>query len=67
MPIVAYVTGSLSEIIKDGVNGYLAPYKDYDYAAKIIDSILEENAIEELSRRRLIESMNRVNAYTVYA
>jgi glycosyltransferase involved in cell wall biosynthesis len=56
-PVVAYATGSMPEIIKDGVNGYLVPYKDYDYAARIIDSILEEDTIKELSRRSLIESM----------
>ena len=56
-PVVAYATGSMPEIIKDGVNGYLVPYKDYDYAARIIDSILEEDTINQLSRRSLIESM----------
>ena len=56
-PVVAYATGSMPEIIKEGVNGFLVPYKDYDYAAKVIDTILEENIIKELSKKSLGESM----------
>ncbi|MCC6018826.1 MAG: glycosyltransferase family 4 protein [Candidatus Verstraetearchaeota archaeon] len=56
-PVVAYATGSMPEIIRDGVNGFLVPYKDYDYAAKVIDEILEEDKMKELSKRSLKESM----------
>jgi glycosyltransferase involved in cell wall biosynthesis len=56
-PVIAYATGSMPEIIRDGANGFLVPYKDYDYAAKVIDEILEEDKIKELSKRSLEESM----------
>ena len=56
-PVVAYATGSMPELIREGVNGFLVPYKDYDYAAKVIDSILEEGVVKELSRKSLEESM----------
>jgi glycosyltransferase involved in cell wall biosynthesis len=56
-PVVAYATGSMPEIIQEGVNGFLVPYKDYDYAAKVIDTILEEGTIAELSKKSLEESM----------
>jgi glycosyltransferase involved in cell wall biosynthesis len=56
-PVVAYATGSMPEIIREGVNGFLVPYKDYDYAAKVIDAILEEDTIAELSKKSLEESM----------
>jgi glycosyltransferase involved in cell wall biosynthesis len=56
-PVVAYATGSMPELIKEGVNGFLVPYKDYKYAAKIMDSILEEGVVKELSRKSLEESM----------
>jgi glycosyltransferase involved in cell wall biosynthesis len=56
-PVVAYATGSMPEIIQDGVNGFLVPYKDYDYAAKVIDAILEEDTMAKLSKTSLEESM----------
>jgi glycosyltransferase involved in cell wall biosynthesis len=56
-PVVAYATGSMPEVIREGVNGFLVPYKDYDYAAKVIDMILEEGTVAELSKKSLEESM----------
>jgi glycosyltransferase involved in cell wall biosynthesis len=56
-PVVAYATGSMSEIIQEDVNGFLVPYKEYDYAAKVINTILEEGTIAELSKKSLEESM----------
>lgn len=51
-PVVAYSTGSIPEIVEDGVNGYLVNYKDIDKAAEILDYILEdENTIKYLSKR----------------
>jgi len=56
-PVVAYATGSMPELISEGVNGFLVPYKDYNQAAKVIDAILEENTIKQLSKMSLEESM----------
>jgi glycosyltransferase involved in cell wall biosynthesis len=47
----------MPEIIRESVNGFLVPYKNYDYAAKVIDAILEENTIKELSKKSIKESM----------
>ena len=57
-PVVAYSTGSIPEIVKDGVNGYLVNYKDIDKAAEILDYILEdENIIKYLSKRSYESSL----------
>jgi glycosyltransferase involved in cell wall biosynthesis len=41
-PAVAYSTGSLPEVIREGENGFLVDYKDYDRAAKLLDYLLED-------------------------
>jgi glycosyltransferase involved in cell wall biosynthesis len=56
-PVVAYARGAIPEIVKEGVNGFLVPYKDYDYAARVLDAILEENIIKELSKSSFMESL----------
>lgn len=51
-PVVAYSTGSIPEIVEDGVNGYLVNYKDIDKAAERIDYLLgSESIIKYLSKK----------------
>lgn len=56
-PAVAYKTGSMPKIIKEGKNGFLVDYKDYDKAAEVIDYILDENIMNKLSKSSLEESL----------
>jgi len=56
-PAVAYKTGSMPEIIKEGKNGFLVDYKDYDKAAEVIDYILDESVMNKLSKSSLEESL----------
>jgi len=45
-PVVGYATGSLPEIIKEGVNGFTVPYKDLRAAAKRVEQILTMDSWE---------------------
>ena len=45
-PVVGYATGSLPEIIRDGVNGFTVPYKDLRAAAKRVEQILTMDSWE---------------------
>jgi glycosyltransferase involved in cell wall biosynthesis len=57
-PAIAYSTGSLPEIIKQGINGFVVPYKDINTMARYIDYITEdENIMKELSRKSYEESL----------
>ena len=57
-PAIAYSTGSLPEIIKQGVNGFVVPYKDVNAMAKYVDYITEdENVMKDLSRKSYEESL----------
>jgi len=42
-PAVAYKAGSLPEVIKEGRNGFLVEYKDFDGMAKALDYIVEQS------------------------
>ncbi|QGA53137.1 glycosyltransferase [Sulfolobus sp. E5-1-F] len=58
-PVIAYNKGSLPEIIKNGVNGYIVEYKDIESISKIINSLIEdEKRIKELWRSSYQESLN---------
>ncbi|BFH72784.1 glycosyltransferase family 4 protein [Sulfurisphaera javensis] len=57
-PSIAYSTGSMPEIIEDGVNGFLVPYQDFNKAAERLDYILEdENVMKYLSKRSYESSL----------
>jgi glycosyltransferase involved in cell wall biosynthesis len=57
-PAIAYSTGSLPEIIKQGINGFVIPYKDVNTVARYIDYIKEdENIMKELPRKSYEESL----------
>jgi len=45
-PVVGYATGSIPEIIRDGVNGFTVPYKDLRAAAKRVEQILTMDSWE---------------------
>jgi glycosyltransferase involved in cell wall biosynthesis len=50
-PAVAYSTGAMPEIIREGVNGFLVNYKDYNKAADAISYLIEdENSMRYLSK-----------------
>jgi glycosyltransferase involved in cell wall biosynthesis len=44
-PAVAYNTGSMPEIIKEGKNGFIVEYKNYEEAAKAIDYTFENQGL----------------------
>jgi len=48
-PVVGYATGSLPEIIKEGVNGFTVPYKHLRAAAKRVEQILTMDSWERES------------------
>ena len=52
-PVVAYATGSLPEVIKQGINGYTVGYKDYIGAANKVEKII---AMDEKEREALFKS-----------
>ncbi|BDC19498.1 glycosyltransferase family 4 protein [Acidianus sp. HS-5] len=57
-PAVAYSTGSLPEIIKNDINGFIVPYKDTETIAKYIDYLTsDDNVMKELSRKSYEESL----------
>lgn len=49
-PVVGYARGSIPEIIQDGVNGFLVPYKDLDAMARRVEYLLDEGVMREFSR-----------------
>ncbi|QPG49975.1 glycosyltransferase family 4 protein [Saccharolobus solfataricus] len=58
-PVIAYNKGSLPEIIKNGVNGYIVNYKDIEAMSKIINELIEdEKRIKELWKSSYEESLN---------
>ncbi len=57
-PAVVYSSGSLPEIVKQGINGFVVPYKDINSMAKYINYITsDENIMKELSRKSYEESL----------
>ncbi len=58
-PVVAYATGSLPEVIKQGINGYTVGYKDYIGAANKVEKIItmDENDREALFKSSYSESL----------
>ncbi|MBP1357360.1 MAG: glycosyltransferase family 4 protein, partial [Sulfolobus sp.] len=57
-PAIGYNRGSLPEIIKDGINGFIVDYKDYDKAAQKLEYILEdEGVMKELSKKSYESSL----------
>ncbi|MCY0859069.1 MAG: glycosyltransferase family 4 protein [Sulfolobaceae archaeon] len=57
-PAVVYNRGSLPEIVKDGVNGFVVNYKDFRGAAEKLEYILEdENIMNEFSKRSYESSL----------
>lgn len=57
-PAVAYSTGSMPEIISDGINGFTVPYQDFDKAVEKLEYILEdENIMKSFSKRSYESSL----------
>ncbi|QIW25164.1 glycosyltransferase family 1 protein [Sulfolobus sp. S-194] len=57
-PTVAYSSGSIPEIIEDGVNGFLVEYKNIDMFAEKLNYILDdENVMKYLSKRSYESSL----------
>lgn len=52
MPIVSYKVGGLSEIVREGVNGFLVPLDDIDALAQALErvSLLEESEYRRFSQ-----------------
>lgn len=44
-PVVAYDHGAVSEIIEDGVSGFLVPFRDIDAAAALIAELCRDKAL----------------------
>lgn len=59
-PAVAYATGALPEIIKDGYNGFVVKYKDFEEMAKKIDYIISD---ENIMKRFSSNSFNASKKY----
>ncbi|ADX86447.1 glycosyltransferase family 4 protein [Saccharolobus islandicus] len=58
-PVVAYDKGSLPEIIRNGVNGYIVEYKNIERMSKIINDLIgNEDRIKELWKNSYQESLN---------
>ncbi|BCU67898.1 glycosyl transferase [Sulfolobales archaeon HS-7] len=58
-PAVAYNTGSMPEIIKDGKNGFTVKYKDFDEAAKAVEYVLEDG--NKTFSKSSVEESNKYN------
>ncbi len=56
-PAVVYNTGSLPEVVQEGVNGFVVGYKDFDSAAKALDYLMEEKNMKVMSRKSYEESL----------
>ncbi len=57
-PVIAYKRGSLPEVVKEGVNGYLVEYKDVEGMAKRVKEVVESGEVRELWRSSYEESLN---------
>lgn len=56
-PTVAYATGAIPEIIRNGYNGFTVDYKNFDKMAEKIDYIIsDENIMKKFSINSLEES-----------
>ncbi len=57
-PVIGYNKGSLPEIIKEGVNGYIISYKDVEKASKIIKELIRnESELKRLWKSSYEESL----------
>ena len=57
-PVIAYNRGSLPEIIKNGVNGYIVDYKDVEKMSEIINYLISnESEIKRMWRSSYEESL----------
>ncbi|MDP7983047.1 MAG: glycosyltransferase family 4 protein [Conexivisphaerales archaeon] len=56
-PVVAYATGALPELVRNGRNGILVPYRDLRAAARAIVELADEGRMLRMSRAALEESM----------
>jgi len=78
VPVIASRVGGLSELIEDGVCGYLVPPRDSDaLAAKVIDLLSNPEKCQmfgKAGRRRAVERFNIISTagqyyelYRIYA
>jgi glycosyltransferase involved in cell wall biosynthesis len=57
-PVIGYDKGSLPEIIKNGVNGYIVKYKGIEEMSKIINDLInDEKRIKQLWMSSYEESL----------
>ncbi|BBG25230.1 Trehalose synthase [Sulfuracidifex tepidarius] len=56
-PAVVYRSGSLPEVVKDGENGFVVNYKDYESAAKALDYLMDESVMKYMSKRSYDSSL----------
>ncbi len=56
-PAVVYRAGSLPEVVRDGENGFVVDYKDYESAAKALDYLMEESNMRQMSKRSYESSL----------
>ena len=56
-PVLGYATGSLPEIVEEGVNGFLVGYKDLDGMAQRLEYMLNEDVMKSLSKSSYVSSL----------
>lgn len=50
-PVICYARGALPELVSDGANGYLVPFRDLDRLAERIDALVRQgDRIREMGR-----------------
>jgi len=70
LPVISNPSGSIRDLVQEGVTGYLFPYKDADYLAKKIHYLIDNKTVSEqmgnAGRKRVEEKFSYQSMYQKY-